>query len=157
MSFWLHHLLNPWCGKSFQSICGLLLSKDTVWREVKKKKKNGGHHQQVLSTTVTLQRTGHPSKINERTKTKLIRRAAKRPTATLKELQGCLERSHSACDISHRISLTFFMSVLWGRVTQKKSFLKKKSYHSKPWIKMCYVLMWPWLSFLDIIQNDMFW
>lgn len=41
-------------------------------------------------TKVTLQRTGRPSKIDERTRWKLIRKAAKRPRATLNELQGYL-------------------------------------------------------------------
>ncbi|XP_053487288.1 anamorsin isoform X1 [Ictalurus furcatus] len=42
-------------------------------------------------TTVTLPRTGRPSKIDVRTGRKLIREAAKRPTATLKELQEYLQ------------------------------------------------------------------
>lgn len=36
--------------------------------------------------TVTLPRKGHLSKIEEQTRQKLVRKAAKRPAATLKEL-----------------------------------------------------------------------
>ncbi|XP_077348675.1 ubiquitin carboxyl-terminal hydrolase 14 isoform X1 [Lithobates pipiens] len=41
-------------------------------------------------TTVTLPRTGRPPKIDEKTRRKLVREAAKRPTATLKEPQEYL-------------------------------------------------------------------
>ncbi|XP_073453012.1 uncharacterized protein [Aquarana catesbeiana] len=41
-------------------------------------------------TTVTLLRTGHSSKIYKKTRRKLVREAAKRPIATIKELQEYL-------------------------------------------------------------------
>ena len=52
-------------------------------------------------TTETLPRTGRPSKIDEKTRRKLVREASKRPTATLKELQeflasaGCVLRDNN--------------------------------------------------------------
>uniref|UniRef100_A0A803KET0 Tc1-like transposase DDE domain-containing protein n=1 Tax=Xenopus tropicalis TaxID=8364 RepID=A0A803KET0_XENTR len=59
---------------------------DIPWKKVKtvivKWRKYG--------TTVTLPRTGRPSKIDEKTKRKLVREATKRPTSTLKELQEYL-------------------------------------------------------------------
>uniref|UniRef100_A0AAY5L6C3 Transposase Tc1-like domain-containing protein n=1 Tax=Esox lucius TaxID=8010 RepID=A0AAY5L6C3_ESOLU len=41
-------------------------------------------------TTETLPRAGHPSKIDEKTRRKLVREASKSPTAILKELQEFL-------------------------------------------------------------------
>ena len=41
-------------------------------------------------TTVTLPRTGHPCKIDGKTRRKFVTEAAKRHTATLKELQKYL-------------------------------------------------------------------
>ncbi len=48
-------------------------------------------------TTVTLPRTGRPSKIDEKTKRKLVKEASKRPTATLKELQEFLASTGCVC------------------------------------------------------------
>ena len=49
-------------------------------------------------TTVTLPRTGCPSKIDEKTRRKLVREASKRHTATLKALlasTGCILRDNN--------------------------------------------------------------
>ena len=77
-------------------------------------------------TTVTLPRTGHPCKIDEKTRRKLVREAAKRPTATLKELQkylastGCVVHVTTIARILHK-------SGLWGRLAREKPFLMKKN------------------------------
>lgn len=65
--------------------------------------------------TVSLLRTGHPDKLIERTRRKLIREAAKRPTARLKDMQ-----EHRA-SIGHFMHVTtmshiLHMSRLWGKL-----------------------------------------
>ncbi len=70
--------------------------------------------------TVILPSTGCPSKIDEKMRRKLVREAAKRRTATLKELQeflastGCVVHVTTSSHILH-------MSGLWGRVAIKTS------------------------------------
>lgn len=46
-------------------------------------------------STVTLLRTARPPKTDEKTRQKLVREAAERPTATLKELQEYLASAES--------------------------------------------------------------
>ncbi|XP_077107151.1 uncharacterized protein LOC143764919 [Ranitomeya variabilis] len=70
-------------GEGYKKISKSLdISRNTVKTVIKKWLKFG--------TTVTLPRTGRPSKIDVRTRRKLVREAAKRPRATLKELQEFL-------------------------------------------------------------------
>uniref|UniRef100_A0A803JMT1 Transposase Tc1-like domain-containing protein n=1 Tax=Xenopus tropicalis TaxID=8364 RepID=A0A803JMT1_XENTR len=73
-------------------------------------------------TTVTLPRTGCPSKIDEKTRRKLVREATKRPTATLKELQQYLASTGCLVHVT-TISRILHMSGLWGRVARRKPFL----------------------------------
>ncbi len=70
--------------------------------------------------TVILLSTGCPSKIDEKIKRKLVREAAKRPTATLKELQEFLVST--GC-VVHKTTIFHFlhMAGLWGRVVRKTS------------------------------------
>uniref|UniRef100_A0AAR2JMY3 Transposase Tc1-like domain-containing protein n=1 Tax=Pygocentrus nattereri TaxID=42514 RepID=A0AAR2JMY3_PYGNA len=77
-------------------------------------------------TTVTLPRTGRPSKIDDKTRRKLVREAAKRPTATLKELQEFLASTSCAVHVT-TISHLLHMSGLWGRVARRKPYLSKKN------------------------------
>uniref|UniRef100_A0A803J782 RBR-type E3 ubiquitin transferase n=1 Tax=Xenopus tropicalis TaxID=8364 RepID=A0A803J782_XENTR len=81
-------------------------------------------------TTVTLPRTGHPSKIDEKTRRKLVREATKRPTATLKELQEYLASTGCVVHVT-TISHIFHMSGLWGRVARRKPFLTKKNIQAR--------------------------
>lgn len=77
------------------------------------------------ATIVTLPRTGHLSKI-DKTRRKLVREAAKRPTATLKELQEFL--ASTACVVHMTaISCLLHMSGLWGRMARRKPYLTKKN------------------------------
>ena len=69
-------------------------------------------------TTVTLPRTGRPSKIDDKTRRKLVREAAKRPTATLKELQEFLASTGCVVHVK-TISRLLHMSGLWGRVARR--------------------------------------
>ncbi|XP_077572581.1 uncharacterized protein LOC144196367 isoform X1 [Stigmatopora nigra] len=72
-------------------------------------KKNG--------TTVTLPRSGRPSKIDEKTRKELVREVVKRPTATLKELQEFL--ANTGCSVhATTISRILHKSGLWGRVAR---------------------------------------
>lgn len=73
-----------------------------------------------------LPRTGCPFRIDERTRYKSIRVAAKRPTATLKKMQKIFAR---ACHSLHVQKTVSHMSGLWGRVTQlkKKCFVQNVS------------------------------
>ena len=77
-------------------------------------------------TTVTLPRTGRHSKIDEKTRRKLIREASKRPTATLKELQEFLASTGCVLHVT-TISRILHMCGLWGRVARRKPFLSKKN------------------------------
>ncbi|KAM4031045.1 uncharacterized protein ACNLHF_018613 isoform 1-T2 [Anomaloglossus baeobatrachus] len=67
-----------------------------------------------FGTTVTLPRTGRPSKIDEKTRRKLVREAAKRPTATLKELQKFLASTGCVLHVT-TISRILHMSDMAGR------------------------------------------
>uniref|UniRef100_A0AAY5K1L0 Transposase Tc1-like domain-containing protein n=1 Tax=Esox lucius TaxID=8010 RepID=A0AAY5K1L0_ESOLU len=73
-------------------------------------------------TTETLPRTGGPSKIDEKTRRKLVREASKRPTAILKELQEFLASTGCVLHVT-TISRILHMIGLWGRVAS----LKKKN------------------------------
>uniref|UniRef100_A0A8C5LXJ6 Transposase n=1 Tax=Leptobrachium leishanense TaxID=445787 RepID=A0A8C5LXJ6_9ANUR len=75
-------------------------------------------------TTLTLPRTGRPYKCNEKTTRKLVKEAAKRPTATLKELQEYLASTGCVVHVT-TISRILHMSGLWGRAARLKTFLKK--------------------------------
>ncbi len=70
--------------------------------------------------TVILPSTGCPSKIDENIRRKLFREAAKRPTATLKELQEFLASTGCIVHVT-TISHILHMSGLWGRVARKTS------------------------------------
>ncbi|MCJ8729688.1 hypothetical protein PDJAM_G00109390 [Pangasius djambal] len=76
--------------------------------------------------TATLPRTGLPSKIDEKTRRRLVREAAKRPTATLKELQEFLASTGCVVHVK-TISRILHTSGLWGRVARQKPFLTKKN------------------------------
>uniref|UniRef100_A0A803K8A0 Transposase Tc1-like domain-containing protein n=1 Tax=Xenopus tropicalis TaxID=8364 RepID=A0A803K8A0_XENTR len=80
--------------------------------------------------TWTLPRTGHPSKIDEKTRRKLVREATKRPTATLKELQEYLASTGCVVHVT-TISHILHMSGLWGRVVRQKPFLMKKNIQAR--------------------------
>ncbi|XP_057696935.1 uncharacterized protein LOC130918837 [Corythoichthys intestinalis] len=68
-------------------------------------------------TTVTLPRTGRPSKIDEKTRKELVKEAVKRPTATLKELQEFL--ASTGCSVhATTISRILHKYGLWGRVAR---------------------------------------
>ncbi|KAI3371761.1 hypothetical protein L3Q82_024310 [Scortum barcoo] len=74
------------------------------------------------------------SKIDDKTRRKLVREAAKRPTATLKELQEFL--ASTGCVAVHvtTISSLLHMSGLWGRVARWKPYLSKKKHPSPGFI-----------------------
>ncbi|KAJ7317060.1 hypothetical protein JRQ81_003222 [Phrynocephalus forsythii] len=72
-------------------------------------------------TTVTLPITGHPCKIDEKTRRKLVREAAKRPTATLKELQEYLASTRCVVHVT-TFSGILHKSWLWSRVARWKPF-----------------------------------
>ena len=97
-------------GEGYKRISKVL---DTPWNTV---------------TVITLPRTGRPSKIYEKTRRKLVREAAKRPTATLKELQKYLS---SGC-VVHMTTISRFLICLgYGVERQDGSlFLQRKT--SKP-------------------------
>uniref|UniRef100_A0AAY5K4A2 Transposase Tc1-like domain-containing protein n=1 Tax=Esox lucius TaxID=8010 RepID=A0AAY5K4A2_ESOLU len=119
-------------------------------------------------TTDTSPRTGHPSKIDEKTKRKLIREASKRPTATLKELQEFMASTGCVLHVT-TISRILHMNGLWVGWQDGKPFLTKKNIQArlkfaKPNIKslkacgkMCYGLMKPRFNFLAIIPKEEEW
>ncbi|XP_047677661.1 zinc finger MYM-type protein 4 isoform X2 [Tachysurus fulvidraco] len=76
-------------GEGYKRISKLLNIPSSTVRAIINKWKKWG-------TTVTLPRTGRPSKIDKRTRQKPIRGTAERPTATLKELQEYL----SICSVT---------------------------------------------------------
>uniref|UniRef100_A0A8C5LME3 Transposase n=1 Tax=Leptobrachium leishanense TaxID=445787 RepID=A0A8C5LME3_9ANUR len=76
-----------------------------------------------FSTVATLPRCGRPVKM---TMSKLVREAAKRPTATLKELQAYLASTGCVVHVT-TISRILHMSGLWGRLARRKPFLTKKN------------------------------
>lgn len=84
----------------------------TTGKTVIKKWKNYG-------TTLTLPRTGCPSKSDEKTRQKLLREAAKRPTAAPKELQS--ELSDWLCSI-------------WQQIWQTSLFSICLDYRSRKWL-----------------------
>ncbi|XP_053320788.1 general transcription factor IIF subunit 1-like [Spea bombifrons] len=69
-------------------------------------------------TTETLPRTGRPSKIDEKTRRKLVKEVCKRPTATLKELQEFLASTGCVLHVA-TISRILHMNGLWGRVAKR--------------------------------------
>ena len=81
-------------------------------------------------TTETLPRTGHPSKINEKMRRKLVREASKRPTATLKELQEFQGSTGCGLHVT-KISSILHMYGLWGRMARRKPFLTKKNIQAR--------------------------
>ena len=87
---------------------------------------------------MTLPRTGHPSKIYEKTKRKLVLEAAKRPKATLKELQELLASTGCAVRVT-TISRILHMSGLWGRVARRKPFLTKKNIQARLYFAKTYI------------------
>lgn len=98
-------------------------------------------------TTVT--RTRRPSKI-DKTRRNLVREAAKRPTATVEELQEFL--ASSGCIVHETtISTLIHMSGLWGRVARRKPNFTKKTIqaqlnfaktHLKSPKRMCEHVLW---------------
>uniref|UniRef100_A0AAY5K3N1 Transposase Tc1-like domain-containing protein n=1 Tax=Esox lucius TaxID=8010 RepID=A0AAY5K3N1_ESOLU len=110
-------------GEGYQRISKEL---DIPWNTVKtviiKRRKYG--------TTETLPRTGHPSKIYEKMRRKLVREASKRPPATLKELQEFLASTGRILHVT-TISRILHMNGLWGRVARWKPFLTKKAFPQK--------------------------
>uniref|UniRef100_A0AAY5K3U8 Transposase Tc1-like domain-containing protein n=1 Tax=Esox lucius TaxID=8010 RepID=A0AAY5K3U8_ESOLU len=80
-------------------------------------------------TTETLPRTGRPSKIDEKTRRKLVREASKRPTAILKEMQELLASTGS---VLHMITISriLHMNGLWDRVA-RRPFLTKKNIQAR--------------------------
>ncbi len=102
--------------------------------------------------------TGCPSKIDEKMRRKLVREAAKRPTATLKELQEFLASTGCVVHMT-TISHILQMSGLWGGKKNIQAWLDfaKTHYKSpKAYGKMCYGLMKTRLNFLAIILKGMF-
>ncbi|XP_073444503.1 uncharacterized protein [Dendrobates tinctorius] len=106
-------------GDGYKKISKALdISRNTVRTVIKKWLKFG--------TTVTLPRTGRPSKIDVRTRRKLVREAAKRPRATLKELQeflastGCVLHVTTISRILHMSNT----SVLCGMVAKQRKTSK---------------------------------
>ncbi len=68
--------------------------------------------------TVTLPSTGYPSKMYEKMRRKLVREAAMRPKATLKELQEILASTSCVVYVT-TISQILHISGLWGRLEIK--------------------------------------
>lgn len=77
-----------------------------------------------MATTGTLPRTGPPSKTDETTRRELVQEAAKRPTATLKELQGFITRTGCGLHVT-TICCILHMSGLWGRVARQKKNIQE--------------------------------
>lgn len=74
--------------------------------------------------TVALPRTGRPSKIDENTGGTLVREAAKRPTATLKDLQEFLESTGCFLHVT-TIPCIILMSWLWSMLERRKKNKKQ--------------------------------
>uniref|UniRef100_A0A9J7ZTJ8 Uncharacterized protein n=1 Tax=Cyprinus carpio carpio TaxID=630221 RepID=A0A9J7ZTJ8_CYPCA len=77
------------------------------------------------NTVKTVIKTGCPSKIDEKMR-KLVREAAKRPTATLKEQQEFLASTGCVVHVT-TITSILHMSGLLRRVARWKTFLTKKN------------------------------
>ncbi len=88
--------------------------------------------------TVILTSNGCPSKIDEKMRRKLVREAAKRTTATLKELQEFLSLPKACGKMCHGLMkprLKFLVIILKGMFgTKQHSALPKEHYtHSETW------------------------
>ncbi len=126
----LSHILQqkPWSAESFQSIRGISLlkgiSQEKGYKRISKALdipvKTVIIKWRKYGATVILRSTGCPSKIDEKMRRKQVREAAKRPTATLKELQEFLARTGCVVHVT-TISHIRHMSGLWGRVARKTS------------------------------------
>ena len=87
------------------------------------------HHQVEKiwhNSDITKNWTYSTCKSDEKTTRKLVREAAKRPTATLNKLQEYLANTGRVVHVT-TISRILHMSGLWGRVARRKPFLMKKN------------------------------
>lgn len=81
--------------------------------------------------TVTLPRTGCLSKIDDKTRRKLVKEAAKRLMATLKELQELMASTGSVVHVT-TISRLLHVSGLRRRLARWKPCLSKKNIQAQP-------------------------
>ena len=78
----------------------------------------------AYGTIKTLPRSGHPSKLVDQGRRRLIREATKRPLATLKELHAFMAKAAHCVHVT-TISQALHKSGLCGRVARRKPLLKK--------------------------------
>ena len=84
----------------------------------------------VYGTTKILPRTGHPSKLDDQVRRRLIREATKRPMAALKELQAFIAKTGHCVHVT-TISQALHKSGLSGGVARRKPLLKKAHLQSR--------------------------
>ena len=84
----------------------------------------------VDGTIRTLPRSGRPSKLDDKTRRRLMREATKRPMSTLKELQAFMVKTDH-CVYVTTISQALHKSGLYGRVARRKPLLKKAHLESR--------------------------
>ena len=82
------------------------------------------------TTTKTLPRSGHPAKLDDQARRRLIREATKRPMATLKEPHAFLIKT-GRCVHGITISQALHKSGLYGRVARRKPSLKQEKEQSE--------------------------
>ena len=81
-------------------------------------------------TTKTRPRLGHPSKLDDQARRRLIREATKRPMATLKELHAFMAKVGHYVHVT-TISQALHKSGLYGRVARRKPSPKKAHLESR--------------------------
>uniref|UniRef100_A0A9J8BMM8 Transposase Tc1-like domain-containing protein n=1 Tax=Cyprinus carpio carpio TaxID=630221 RepID=A0A9J8BMM8_CYPCA len=79
----------------------------------------------VFGTTQTLPGSGHPSKLDERDRRKLVREATKRPTATLNQMQEFMTMSGHCVHVT-TISQILHKCGLYGRIARKKATAQER-------------------------------
>ena len=78
----------------------------------------------VYGTTKTLLKSGHPSKLDDQARRRLIREATKRPMATLREIHAFMAKTGHCMHVT-TISQALHKSGLYGWVARRKPLLKK--------------------------------
>ena len=77
----------------------------------------------AYGTTKTLARSGHPSKLADQGRKRLIKEATKRPMATLKEIQDIMAKTGHCVHVK-TIYQALHKCGLYGRVARRKPLFK---------------------------------
>uniref|UniRef100_A0A8P4FYI4 Transposase Tc1-like domain-containing protein n=1 Tax=Dicentrarchus labrax TaxID=13489 RepID=A0A8P4FYI4_DICLA len=81
-------------------------------------------------TCLNLPRAGHPQKLSDRARRRLVREATKTPTTTLKELKASVAQMGETVHTT-TVSRVLHQSKLYGRVAKRKPLLKNDHMKSR--------------------------